>query len=184
MDALKCLCERVSVPQLTGPEVSDEQLEKLLQSALRAADHAWMHPSRYLVISGEARAKLGEIFLASQLAPDSLSDAQKTKMRGLLLRAPTVIVAICNAQSGTKVPEFEQQYSTAAGVQNMLNAAWALGLGAIWRTGEMAYNQAVKGALGLTQSESIIGFVYLGQPNCTLKNAPSLNTSDFYAHWS
>lgn len=183
MQAIDVLCQRVSVPQLTGPQISDEQLELLIKAALRAADHAWIRPSRYLVITGDARAKLGEVFLDSQPDLAELSDTQKQKMRGLLLRAPTIIVAICNPKPAPKVPELEQQLSTGAGIQNMLNAAWALGLGAIWRTGDMAYSHAVKQALDLSENEQILGFIYLGQPNCKLKAAPELDVREFYCEW-
>ena len=55
MDAIRAITERVSVAQLTGPDITQEQKEILFKAALRAPDHAWMRPSRYLTIEGEAR---------------------------------------------------------------------------------------------------------------------------------
>jgi nitroreductase len=46
----------------------------------------------------------------------------------------------------------------------MLLAAHALGLGAIWRSGAMAYRAEVKSFLGLDPSDRIVGFVYVGRP--------------------
>ena len=41
-------------------------------------------------------------------------------------------------------------------------AAFAQGLGAMWRTGEAAYDTSVKGALGLEPDDVIVGFIYVG----------------------
>nr|MDJ0897092.1 nitroreductase [Alphaproteobacteria bacterium] len=43
-------------------------------------------------------------------------------------------------------------------------AAHALGYGCFWRTGQPAYDTAVKDALGLAQTDHIVGFMYLGTP--------------------
>jgi nitroreductase len=74
-----------------------------------------------------------------------------------------VVVAACVPAEGS-VPEVEQITATAAAVQNLLVVATALGYGSMWRTGEPAYDPAVKVALGLAPSDTIVGFVYLGTP--------------------
>ncbi|MDF1763264.1 MAG: nitroreductase [Oleibacter sp.] len=187
MDAIEAITQRVSVAQLSGPEPSPSQLDILFNAALRAADHAWLRPSRFLVIKGEARQSLGDVYLSEILrntARESLSAEKREKLRHRLMRAPIVIVAITRVQDHPKVSREEQLMSTAAGVQNMLNAAWALGLGAIWRTGDMVHNLAVKDALGLSGNEEITGFIYLGAINTVPKTAPDLDLAEFVADWS
>ena len=49
--------------------------------------------------------------------------------------------------------------------QNILLAAHALGLGAIWRTGAPAYSDDVARALGLPAQSRIVAFIYLGAPH-------------------
>ncbi len=183
MEALRMLTERVSAPQLTGPDITPQEQNILLRSALRAPDHAWLRPSRYLLIEGENRRALGEIFL--QATPDwqSLSAEKQQKVLNMPLRAPLLIVAVSCIQEHPKVPRDEQLLSTGAGVQNILNAAWALGLGAIWRTGDMATNPQVIEALGLAPQDVIVGFVYIGHINCTLKQPPELPLDDFVTRW-
>src|SRR5690554_7885116 len=56
-------------------------------------------------------------------------------------RAPLMIISVCSSKEHPKVPLVEQLHSTAASTQNIINAAWALGLGAIWRTGSPAHNE-------------------------------------------
>lgn len=184
MDALKTLLERVSAPQLTGPDVTETQLQTLIQAALRAPDHAWLRPSRYIAVQGEAREALGRIFLQATPHWRELSEEKQRKLQNMPLRAPLLLVAVCKVQSHPKVPREELLLSTGAGVQNILNAAWAMGLGAIWRTGDLAYNDQVKQGLELATDEEIVGFVYVGHVNCRLKQAPQLDSADFLTKWA
>ncbi|MEL7400674.1 MAG: nitroreductase family protein, partial [Pseudomonadota bacterium] len=95
MDTLNTLLQRVSAPQLTGPDVTAEQLETLIQAALRAPDHAWLRPSRYLAVRGEQRVALGDIFLSATDDHQSLSPERQAKIRHMPQRAPLVLVAVC-----------------------------------------------------------------------------------------
>ena len=78
------LTERVSSPQLAGPDITRQQQEVLLRAALRAPDHAWLRPSRYLLVEGDDRRLLGECFL--QATPDwqSLSAEKQQKLLNML----------------------------------------------------------------------------------------------------
>lgn len=183
MNAIEALTQRVSVAQLTGPDVPSEQVAIMLQAALRAADHGWLRPSRFLTIQGEHRDCLGKIFLESTENWQDLPVENQHKLRHSPMRAPLIIVAICNIQDHPKVPALEQLLSTGAAVQNIVNAAFALGLGAIWRTGAIAHNRKVADALGLTASEQIVGFVYVGHNKVAPKAPPVLDLADFVTDW-
>jgi nitroreductase len=102
----------------------------------------------------------------------------------MLQRAPLVIVAVTRLQDHPKVPRDELRLSTAAGIQNMLTAAWALGLGAIWRTGDMVHSKDVRQALGLTANDVITGFVYIGHASGIPKQPPVMLSSDFVSEWN
>jgi len=66
--------------------------------------------------------------------------------------------------SEPKVVEIENICAAAAATQNLLLAAHALGLGAMWRTGPAARDPNVKAFLGLVPDQHLIGFVYIGYP--------------------
>jgi nitroreductase len=184
MDAITAITQRVSVAQLTGPGPSEQQVEQLYRAAFRAPDHAWMRPWRYLTIRDQGLVVLGEVFAEAGLKKDAeLADVKVTKLKNMPLRAPLMIVAIANIQTNIKVPALEQRLAVGAGIQNILTAAYAMELGAIWRTGQMAYDQHVKYSLGLQDNEEIIGFIYLGHVNCKLKKPPELIISDFVENW-
>src|SRR5690554_6598897 len=108
-----------------------------------------------------------------------MAEDQQIKIMNLPMRAPLIIIAVNASKDHPKIPKIEQLHSTAASTQNIINAAWALGLGAIWRTGSPAHNEKVAQALGLTENEHIVGFIYVGHRNQEPKPLPKLNTEDF-----
>lgn len=181
MQALEALQQRVSAPKLSEPAPSEAQRAEIFKAALRAADHANLRPWRFVVVEGDERQKLGELFLAASLSktPD-LDEAQQTKIRNMPLRAPLVLVAVAEYKEHAKVPELELQLSCGAAVQNLLTAAFALGVGAYWRTGSLAYDAEVKKGLKLQEKDLIVGFIYMGTPEGRSKPVPALNTEDFF----
>lgn len=181
LDVLK---NRVSCGKLTEPGPSPDQLKALKQVAVRAADHRLLRPWRFLVMAGEARERFGDLLVkAREAAGETLDDKQLEKLRAKPLRAPTLIVAIASCVDDPKVPEVEQMLSAGAAVQNMLNAAFAMGLGAMWRTGAPAYDSHVKAGLGLGPAEQIVGFLYLGTPSVAQKPPPDIDPDDYFAPW-
>lgn len=184
MDALSALHNRVSMPRLTGPAPTAEQQEAIFKAALRAPDHAWLRPWRFLVLEGEGLEKLGELFHSAALErTGDPASPEVARARGLPLRAPMIIVAISSPRSHPKVPEAEQDMSCAVAVGNMLLAAHALGLGAVWRTGEPARDPVVTRGLGLAPGEKIVAFLYLGQSLGEGKAVPVLDSREFFRRW-
>lgn len=183
MDALEALHGRVSSSRLTG-EIDETTLDNIFRAALRAPDHAQLRPWRFLTVSGDARQDLGALYARAQLTQDpSLGSADLEKMKSKPLRAPLIIVAIVCVTQHPKVPEVEQILSTGAAMQNMLLAAYAQGVGAMWRTGAMAYSKIVCEGLGLAENEKIVGFLYLGQIQGSLRSAKALNIGDYVKDW-
>ncbi|MFD1218103.1 MULTISPECIES: nitroreductase family protein [Microbulbifer] len=184
MEALAALHNRVSVGLLTDPAPDASQREQIFRAALRAADHGNLRPWRFLVVEGEARNRLGELYRRASEAEAPLSEAQRERTLNMPLRAPLVIVAITCLQEHPKVPFNEQRMSTAGAVQAMLTAAFAEGVGAYWRTGALAENREVARGLGLAENEEISGFIYMGTPQKAPKAAPALAVEDFFRDWT
>jgi nitroreductase len=100
-----------------------------------------------------------------QEAQGTVDEAQVEKARSKPLRAPVIIVSAAVPSDAPKVIEIEEVAATAAATENLLLAAQALGLGAMWRTGAPAYDPAVKRFLGLPERAHIVGFIYVGYPD-------------------
>ena len=165
MDAIEALTSRRSPPKLVEPAPSDEQLATILGAAIRAPDHGRLRPWRFIILRGAARERLGDV-LARALkgrAPDVPDDVVQRE-RQKPLRAPLIVVAAAELHEEHKIPVVEQLLAAGAATQNILLAAHAMGIGAMWRTGDGAYDAHVKEALGLKPTDAIVGFLYLGTP--------------------
>ena len=184
MDALEALQQRTSAAKLTGDVPAPKVLDNLFKAALRAPDHGLLKPWRFLTISGAARLALGDLFVKAQLADDpDMTAAQCQRAREKPLRAPLIIVVVAVITADSNVPKVEQLLSAGAAAQNILLAAFALGLGAIWRTGAMAYHQVVREGLELQAHEQIVGYLYLGERQGKPRLLPSVSVSEFVSAW-
>lgn len=183
-DVLELLHERVSYPRLESPAPEGGLLKRILMTATRAPDHKVLRPARYLLIDGERRVDLGEIFAqAAELRDPSASAAKLEKCRAMPLRAPLVLVAISRNIDHPKVPVFEQEQSVASGLTHILIALQANGFGGIWRTGEMAVDAHVKQQLGIQEQESLVGFLYIGTPVGEAKRIPERQFEEYFHSW-
>ena len=159
-------------------------LRNIQQAAFRAADHARMRPWRFLMLEGDTRDKLGELFIkAAASKSEELTDKQKQRIASKPLRAPMIMIVIASLKQNPKVPDIEQIISAGATTQNMITAAYAQGIGAIWRTGDVAYDQIVMDGLGLSKNEQIVGFLYLGTMPVDGLEAPVLEVDDYFQTW-
>jgi nitroreductase len=165
MEALEMLHTRASAVKLRDPGPTPADLDAIFKSALRAPDHGRRRPWRFVVIPTDQRERFGEKMAEVLLEgkPDATSETLRFE-REKALRAPLIIVAIARTRPDPKIPEVEQLMSAAAATQNIMLAAHALGYGAMWKTGDPAYDVNMKKALGLEAGDSITGFIYIGTP--------------------
>jgi nitroreductase len=73
--------------------------------------------------------------------------------------------------------------TAGAAAHNVLLAANALGFGSIWLTGANAYDDYVRGELGLDHNERIIGFIFLGTPSIDIPPRPIPEVSNYLTIW-
>ncbi|WP_444998511.1 nitroreductase family protein [Aliikangiella sp. IMCC44359] len=185
MNPLELLLSRKSHNKLVAPAPSDEQLNILFKAALRAPDHALLKPWYYRVYQEDSLATLGAKMAEAALKLDaSISEEKLDKIRNKPLRAPMVVVASVKVKEHPKVPEIEQVLSGGASVQNLLMAAHFQGIGAMWRTGSLAFNLHLHSLLGFEKNEILTGFIYLGTEQGEKRAAKLLNIDDFVTRFS
>ncbi len=163
MDAVNLLMSRESAMKLEAPGPSNEELDQIFESAGRAPDHGKLRPWRFVVIPTEQRAAFGELMARSmkRRMPDASGDALQAE-RNKAMRAPVIVVVAARVQKAHRIPEIEQIAAASAAAQTIMLAAPALGYGAMWKTGDVAYDPAARQELGLMAEDEIIGFMYLG----------------------
>ncbi|WP_166423158.1 NAD(P)H nitroreductase [Paraglaciecola sp. 20A4] len=182
MDALDLLLNRSSHPRLQAPAPAGDELNNIMQAALRAPDHACLSPWRFIICEKEGLAKLGDIFEQAAIAAD-MTEKEIARAPELPKRAPMVIVAITKYVEHQKVPWVEQVASASCAVHAMQMAAVAQGFNGIWRTGSYAQNAYVKAALGCAEQDEIVGFLYLGTPATDLSPKTARDASEFFEYW-
>ncbi|GBD42272.1 Putative NAD(P)H nitroreductase YdjA [bacterium HR39] len=168
MDAIEAILTRrtVPIPKLGEPGPDDATLDLWLRCAAAAPDHGRLVPFRFLVVRGEGRGRLGELFARAHAEerPDE-GEAQREKLRTNPTRVPLVLIAWADVRPDhPKIPEIEQIEATAAAVENLLIAVHASGFAAKWATGFPAYSPAVRRGLGLPETGRIVAILYIGTP--------------------
>jgi nitroreductase len=165
MDVFEAIFARQSIGKVRPDPLARETIEKLLAAAVQAPNHYKVRPWRFIVLTGAALNELGEVMAASLAAQNpSLPPEALEKERAKPLRAPVIIAVGVDKPGEPKVSEIENIAAVAAACQNILLAATALGLGAIWRTGPTALDVRVKAWLGLQPDQHLLGLIYLGYP--------------------
>ncbi|MBE0670684.1 MAG: nitroreductase [Anaerolineales bacterium] len=168
MQILEAIHGRQTISKVKQDAVPRDMIEKLLSAAVQAPNHHKVRPWRFVVLTGDGRKKLGDVMAASFLDRNPSTPPEGLdKTRALPLRAPVVIAIGVDKPADTKIVEVENISAASAAGQNILLAAHALGLGAIWRTGEWARDAKVKEFLGFTADQHIVGFIYIGYPDVT-----------------
>jgi len=175
----------VKPDRLAAPAPSPEELETIFTIASRVPDHKKLAPWRFIVIEGEARAKLGEVIAEACIAAEkeAPSHVRLETERGRLQRAPMVIAAVSRITPHRSAPEWEQVLSAGAACFNLCLAANALGYGTSWITEWIAYNKAVGTALGLGENERVAGFIYIGTPMEAPSERERPVLSDIVSRW-
>ena len=183
--ARELLTGRYSSPKLTEPGPDGEALERILAAAVRAPDHGMLRPWRFILIRGQARERLGEVFSRALMRkqPDVDEDTL-ARTRRKPLRAPLIIAVAAKPQQSPKAPEIEQVLSAGAAAYAMMLAAQSEGFAGMWRTGEMAYDPRVKEALGLRAADHVVGFLYLGTEAAEPPNVTRPDSAEFVTEWT
>ena len=158
--ALDVIFSRKSVRSYTDQPVSDEQVETMLRAAMSAPTGMNVQPWRFVVVRGQA-----------------VKDKLAGPRGGMIAQAPVVFV-ICGETTLMRKPQgqpdaeavavengnWTQDCSAAA--ENLLLAAEALGLGAVWTAAHPyeARVNPIREALGLPENVTPLCVIPCGYP--------------------
>jgi nitroreductase len=171
--------------KLAAPGPDAQQLDTILTIAARVPDHKKLAPWRFIVIEGEARARMGQIFADACTAEDKEppSPVRLEFERNRLMRAPLVVAVVSRIVDSPGAPEWEQVLSAGAACFNMCLAANALGFGTCWITEWVSYSQRVREGMQLSPNERIAGFVYMGTASETPADRDRPDLSQIVSRW-
>jgi len=154
---LEAMASRRSVSKV-GPETpTDAELAKLLAAVTPVADHKSLRPWRLITLRGDDRMRL-----AAALDEASGEVREPGVVNPKPFRAELLIAVVASPTWHPAVPEWEQ-HATAAGAGHLLSLAlWRAGWGVMWRTGLLVNAPAVRAIHGLTDTERLMGWLYVG----------------------
>ncbi len=151
----------------SGERIDDSFVQIILEEANWAPTHGYTEPWRFTVFCDDGREELGQ-FLAQLDQPEPEAEGFNPQRYERLAVRPTLASHVIGIgmQPGhnPKVPEIEELCATAMAVQNMWLMADALGLGAYWSTGALAFRDETRAFFNLPEGAQSLGFFYLGKP--------------------
>ena len=177
MDAMTLLKDRSStLPRFMGePGPSDADLAEMFEAATRVPDHGMVQPWRFVVLRGDDRVKMGEVFADALKTrnPEAPEEAVQAELNRAM-RSPVVIAVLARTEDRPKVPRIEQVVSAGQAALAIHLAGQAKGYGSVMLTGDNAYDPKVKAFFGLKDGDEIVAFLYMGTPKGPVpgKNRP------------
>ena len=155
MDLFEAIHTRRSIRQYTDKEIPADQVQKLLAAAMRAPSAGDARPWQFILVTDPDKKK-------------RVKDVHPYV--GMIAKAPLGIL-ICGDLKKEKYPGFWPQDCSAA-MQNLLLAAHASGLGAVW-TGIYPMEDRVQKfskIFGLPEQIIPFGFAVMGWPAQKVKS--------------
>jgi len=187
-EPIDALITRRSMKFLRAPAPKPDELDRILQAAVRAPDHGALRPWRFALIRGEAIGRLADLAIgALKRAGDKRMTPEKEKSTREWLAAVPLLIALAYRidHDNPKVPEQEQTLSAGAAAMNILNAVHMLGYGAFWSTGLGSYLEEVQTALGFDPLEyRFLGYLAVGTPACAVPQANRPDPAAFVSEWT
>lgn len=160
--ALDVIMARTSIRNFTGDPVSKEQLETILKAGMAAPTAMNVQPWRFVVVTD--KDKIAEVFAAGP--------------RGGMFTTAGAVIVVCGQTTvmmkpfgQPDAPETEQPNKfwyedCSAAAENILLAAKALGLGAVWTAGYPAEERIapIAAALGIPENVVPLCIIPVGVP--------------------
>jgi 5,6-dimethylbenzimidazole synthase len=171
MDVFTAMKERRSCRSFLPEPVDEDMIEKILKAAAWAPSPLNMQPWEFIVITNsEVRTK---IFAESVRCKEWALEKSGWKWLGGykidFVKSAPVIIAVIGDSKKSGVDMFMEEGSTgyqhacAAAIQNMLLAAHALGLGALWFT--FFDKNPMREILDIDEKKTPVALICLGTPD-------------------
>ncbi|MEO6124691.1 MAG: nitroreductase [Ilumatobacteraceae bacterium] len=165
-DRFEELCElirsrRTSMLVDKSRDVPVEIVEQLCELAQWAPNHKRTWPWRFALFTGDGRQRLGEAFAADMADFEVGVAGQRSKTLVKYVRTPAVLV-VGAAADANPTRHDENRDAVAAGVQNILLGATALGLASSWGSAPLIDSPRVLDLCRFGPDVRLVNVMYLG----------------------
>ena len=174
---------RRPIKEFADRPISREQIEALLDAAVRAPNHRLTEPWRFYVLGPEARRAYGAALGArkAKRVADPVEAAEVSRKVADKHAALPAMLAISVVQAEDPEIREEDHAATWMAIENLSLAAVAMGLGTHLKTGAIMNDPSARAAVGVPDGERIIATLEIGvaaavPPARPRKPAASLTT--------
>lgn len=159
-ETIKTLLNRRSIRKFKPQQISDDELNAIIECGLSAPSARAQQPWKFVVVQNEDDIK----------AVYALNEELRG-MKNPYYSAPTVILAFADKDAIAPLCD------TALAMGNMMNAAFSLGIATCWIHGEKEMFETEKGKQlmqkwGLEDNYIGVGSIAVGYADCELPNSP------------
>lgn len=166
MKASDAIRSRRSIKRFTGRQVTREEIEILIESAILAPNHRLTNPWRFYVLGPESRHAYGTA-LGARKAKKITDPAAASTMQNTVAsehRALPCMIAVASVDSEDAEIREENYAATMMAIQNLSLAALELGLGVSMKSGAIMSDPAARAAAGVPDGQRIVAVLNVGEP--------------------
>lgn len=148
--------------QFNDKKIEIDVVDQLLELANWAPTHRRTEPWRFVVVSGDAKARLGE-FLANKYkeTANNYNERKFDKISKKCHQSQHIILLNMQLDPDVRVPAWEEIAATAMGVQNLWLACQSLGVGGYWSSPGLIKH--MHEFVEMNEGEQCLGLFYLGR---------------------
>lgn len=157
----------VTPPMYSQENISQEELNLILESANWAPNHRRTEPWRFIVLEKEALDRFGKFMLEKYKEATPEEERSERKMKGIIdkcLNSNKII--LINVKTSGLVPEWEELAATAMAVQNMWLMCTSMNIGSYWSSPSTIAK--MHEFVELEENESCYGIFYMGKMKAEL----------------
>lgn len=167
-------------------QLSMDEVKEALSAARWAPTHKSTQPWRFIVFTGEAKAKLAQVqieALYNKAGKSEDSDTKAKKFQMISDRSTAVVAVVMKRDELERLPQHEEEWAVAAAIQNVHNHAMSMNIGMYWSTGAAKGLPEVLELLGIGEKDLHMGWLYMGRYSSTKTLVKERNSVENYVEW-
>mgnify|MGYP000017216921 CR=1 FL=1 len=149
--------------QYSDEPIEQDVVDQIVELANWAPTHRRTEPWRFVIISGDARERLGD-FLANtykrETSVESFNPMKQKKINKKCLQSQYIVLICMQRDPQERVPEWEEIAAVSMAVQNMWLACSSLGIGSYWSSPSLI--NFMDEFVPMNMDERCLGLFYMG----------------------
>ncbi|MDM5297257.1 nitroreductase [Bacillus pumilus] len=156
---------RRSIRKFKDTAVTIEQLEPLLEDAVYAPNHKLTEPWRFLyATTDEAKEAFIKRFITFFKRNNPEAKEEKiNQYRDYFSQVPALLFVVLKEDENPVVRN-DDFAAVSALIQNFQLLAWDQGIGMVWKSGRILYDQDFQQDMGLKENERFAAILHIGYP--------------------